>query len=115
MSLPVAALVNAAAWAVLIGLIGASFVVVVILGPFGLILLGLVTLFICTSMDLREDTPTWGVQVFKARLERHGSAEQRAAGAAERRQALQPLRFHRWCGLVLLVAGLAGFAWQQLH
>jgi hypothetical protein len=106
---------NAVAWAVLIGLICVSFVLVVILGPFGLILLGLLTLFVCTSFTLREDTPTWGTEVFRARMERPTSPEQRAARQEEREHALAPVRFYRWCGVVLVVAGIAGFVWQRMQ
>jgi hypothetical protein len=84
------------------------------LGPFGLILLGLFTLFICTSIALRNDTPTWGTEIFKARMESPSSPEQRAAMLEEKERALAPLRFYRWCGVVLVAAGIAGFAWQQL-
>ena len=76
-----------------LGLIGVAFAMVVILGPFGLILLGLLTLFICTSVSLREDNPTWGPEVFKSRIGGDSSPEQRAAQAAEREQTLKPLRF----------------------
>ena len=60
MRISATAIANATARAVLIGLIAVSFVMVVILGPFGLILLGLFTLFICTSAQLRETTPIGG-------------------------------------------------------
>jgi hypothetical protein len=106
---------NAVAWAVLIGLICIAFVMVVILGPFGLILLGLLTLFVCTSFALREDTPTWSTDVFKARFTSDSSPEQRAARAEERALGLAPLRFYRWCGVVLLVTGVAGFVWQRMQ
>jgi hypothetical protein len=115
MRLSVFTVANAAAWAVLLGLIAVAFVMVVILGPFGLILLGLLTVFVCTSASLREDNPTWGPEVFKSRLGGHSSPEQRAAQAAETGQTLIPLRFYRWCGVALLVAGIASFAWQQSH
>lgn len=58
MRIPASTIANATAWAVLICLIAVAFVVVVILGPFGLIVLGLLTLFVCTSVTLREDAPT---------------------------------------------------------
>ena len=111
---PAIAMANAAAWAIVIGLICIALVLVVVLGPFGLIVLGLLTLFVCTSVSLREDAPTWGTAVFKARMATHRSPEQRASMAEERDRSLAPLRFYRWCGLVLLVAGIAGFVWQQL-
>jgi uncharacterized membrane protein YdcZ (DUF606 family) len=105
---------NFFAWIVLIGLIAVAFVMVEILGPFGLVLLGLLTLFICTQYDLNDDVPAWGTEVFRARMARRGSPEQRAALREEKRENMSPLRFYRWCGVVLLVAGVAGFVWQQL-
>src|SRR3954465_7211754 len=107
--------VNAVAWAVLAALIGVALHMIVVLGPFGLILLGLLTLFVCTSMELREDSPTWSVGAFKPRADRLESPEQRAAAADERALARAPLPFYRWCGVVLLAAGVAGFVWQQLY
>jgi hypothetical protein len=115
MRIPVTTIANGTAWAVLICLIAVAFVVVVILGPFALIILGLLTLFICTSVSLREDAPTSGTEVFRLRMARHSSPEQRAAVDEARGLSLAPLRFYRWCGIMLLLAGVAGFAWQQLH
>jgi hypothetical protein len=114
MRLSTSTVANGIACAILIGLIGVAFVLVDLLGPFGLILLGLLTLFICTSAQLREDTPTWGTEVFEARTMRHVSPEQRAGMAEEKAHTLAPLKFCQWCGVVLLVAGIAGFAWQQV-
>ena len=68
MRFSVTGMANAVAWAVLFGLIAVAFVMVVILGPFGLVLLGLLTLFVCISVSLREENPTWGPEVFKARI-----------------------------------------------
>ena len=115
MRIPASTIANAVAWAVLVCLIAVAFVVVVILGPFGLIILGLLTLFVCNSVSLREDAPTSGPEVFRARMVKHSSPEQRAAVDEARRLSLAPLRFYRWCGIILLLAGIAGFAWQQLH
>ena len=109
------AIANAVAWALLIALIGLVFVVVNVLGPFGLILLGLAVLFVCTSVGLHEDNPTWGPEVFKARQSTPPSPEHRAARADERERSSATLRFYRWCGLALLVAGITGFVWQQWH
>jgi len=103
------------AWVILIGLICVAFVIVVVLGPFGLVLLGLLTLFVCTSVQLRDDTPTWGIEVCKERTASHFTPEQQAAMADEKTRSLAPLRFYRWCGVVLVVAGIAGFAWQRLR
>jgi hypothetical protein len=106
---------NAAAWAVLAVLIAVVFVTVNLLGPAGLVLLGLFVLFTCTAMNLYEDAPSWGTEVFKARIASAVPPEQRAAMFDEKRASLSPLRFYRWCGVVLLVAGGALFAWQQLR
>jgi hypothetical protein len=106
---------NAIAWVVLIGLVAVAFVLVVLWGPLGLMVLGLFTLLVCTSFNLHEGTPTWGVEVFKARIDSHGSPEQRAAMLEGRRADLSPLRFFRRCGAVLLIAGAAGFLWQLSH
>jgi hypothetical protein len=115
MRIPASGIANGTAWAVLICLIAVAFVIVVVLGPFGLIVLGLLTLFVCASASLREDTPTWGTEVFRSRMAKHSSPEQRAAGAEEKRHLLAPLRLYRWCGIVLLLVGVAAFAWQQLR
>ena len=106
---------NTIAWAMLIGLIGIAFVTVVILGPFGLILLGLMALFVCTSVQLREDIPVTSIEVFKARTQSRTSPELRAAMAEDRQRLFAPLRFYRGCGAALLLAGIAGFAWQILR
>ena len=115
MRIPASTIANGTAWAVLICLIAVAFVMVVILGPFGLIVLGLLTLFVCTSVSLREDAPTSATEVFRSRMAKHSSPEQRAAVDEARRVSLAPLRFYRWCGIILLLAGVAGFAWQQSH
>ena len=86
---------------------------VAILGPFGLILLGLADLLVCTLFGLNEDAPTWGTQVFSARMQGGQSPEQRAAMLEQRHAMLAPLRFYRWCGVLLIAAGVAGFGWQQ--
>jgi hypothetical protein len=106
---------NVFAWTVLIGLIAVAFVIVVIFGPFGLVLLGLLILFVCTAFQLNNDVPTWGTELFGARMASHGSPEQRAAMLEEKGAQLSPLRFYRWCGVALLVAGVMGFTWQNLH
>jgi hypothetical protein len=106
---------NAAAWAVLSVLIAVAFVTVNLLGPAGLVILGLFVLFICTAVNLYEDAPTWGTEVFKARIANHGSPERRTAMFDEKRASLSPIRFYCWCGVVLVVAGAAGFTWQQVR
>ena len=39
--------------------------------------------------------------------------EQRAAIAEERVRSVAPLKFYRWCGIVIVVIGIAGFVWEQ--
>ena len=103
---------NAAAWAFLVAV---AFVTVNLLGPAGLVILGLFVLFICTAVNFYEDAPTRGIEVFKARIASHGSPEQRAAVFDEKRASLSPIRVYRWCGVVLVVAGATGFIWQQVR
>jgi hypothetical protein len=79
------------------------------------VILGLFVLFICTAVNLYEDAPTWGTEVFKARIANHGSPERRTAMFDEKRASLSPIRFYCWCGVVLVVAGAAGFTWQQVR
>lgn len=111
---PVSSIANGLAWLVWIGLAALAIVIVLRIGPVGLMLLGLVTLFVCTQFTLDDRTPTWSIEVFRARMARPGSPEQRAADAAEHQASISPLRFYRACGLVLSVAGAAGFLWQCL-
>lgn len=105
---------NAAAWGVVAALIGGAVVITDVLGFFGLALLGGMTWLVCLRAEMDQDTPTWGVAVFKARMGSQGSPpEQRAATLDERQTFVSPLRFYRWCGIVLVGVGAAGFIWQQ--
>jgi hypothetical protein len=106
---------NSLAWVAIIGLVAFAGLTVILLGPFGLILLGLATLFVCTRFSLDEDAPMGSIATFHARMQTSGSPEERAAREAARAEAMSPLRFYRWCGVVLLVAGVAGFVWQRWH
>ncbi len=49
------------------------------MGPFGLVLLGLLTLLICNQYVLDESAPGWGLAVFRHRMTQTGSATERAA------------------------------------
>jgi hypothetical protein len=115
MRLSASAVANSFAWIMLIALIAVAFVLVVALGPFGLILIGLLTLFVCSAARLNEDTPTWRRAIYSARIEGQIRPEEKAALVAEKQRFLAPLRFFNWCGITLLAAGVAGFVWQQLH
>jgi uncharacterized protein (DUF58 family) len=89
------------ALAILLSMAGIAFA---FLGAFGVILFGLFVIFICTSGELREHGPTLAVG---------RSPEQRAAIAEERVRSVTPVKFYRWCGIVILVIGIAGFVWEQ--
>jgi hypothetical protein len=88
--------------AILIAIAGIAFA---FLGAFGVILFALFIIFICASSELREHIPT-------SATERRGSPEQRAAIAEDRIRSVAPMKFYRWCGIVLLVIGIAGFVWE---
>ena len=103
---------NAAAWGVVFLLAAAAIVIVAILGFAGLLVLGLATWLVCTMAALDQEAPTWGVEVFKARMNRPANPEQRAAEAADRAAITSPLSFYRWCGVALTAIGTAGFAWH---
>jgi len=106
---------NAAAWGVVAALIGGAVVITDVLGFFGLALLGGMTWLVCLRAEMDQDTPTWGVAVFKARMGSQGlPPEQRAATLDERQTFVSPLRFYRWCGIVLVGVGAAGFIWQAV-
>jgi hypothetical protein len=106
---------NSLSWVAIICLVVFAGLTVILLGPFGLIVLGLATLFVCTRFSLDEDAPTWSTAAFQARMLASRSPEERAAQAAAWREETAPLRFYRRCGVVLLVAGIAGFVWQRWH
>jgi hypothetical protein len=72
------------------------------------------TALVCVRAETDQDIPTWGVEVFKARMNGDSAIpEQRAAMLNERRAFVSPLRFYRWCGLFLMAVGTAIFMWQQ--
>lgn len=104
---------NGLAWAVVLGLVGLAALAVNRLGPFGLLLLGLMTWLVCTLVTLNEATPTWGTEVFRSRMQGPGSPEQRAAVRAEHDALLLPVRVYRRCGIALVAAGIVGMAWQH--
>jgi len=106
---------NAVAAIVLIILAGAAGAAVIHLGPAGLLLPGLLILFLCSRISMDDAAPGWGTHVFRARMADPGSPEQRAAGLAARQAALGPIRFFQWCGVGLALMGALGFAWQQWH
>ncbi len=109
---PARSVANALAWLAFLGLAVLALILVMLLGPLGLILLGLLTLFICSQFTLNDAAPTYGTAVFQARMARPSSPEQQAAEHAHRQAARSPLRFYRWCGILLTIAG-AALAWQQ--
>ncbi|HYZ24176.1 MAG TPA: hypothetical protein VE690_18655 [Rhodopila sp.] len=104
---------NAIAWAVVAVLAAFAILIASLFGFAGLMLLGVMTWLVCTRAELDQDTPTWGVQVFKAKFDSPASPEQRAAMTEERHAFVSPLRFYSRCGIFLAAIGAAGFIWQQ--
>jgi hypothetical protein len=86
-------------------LIAMASIAFVFLGAFGVILFALFIIFICTSGELGEHAN-------RSATDNRRSPEQRAAIAEERARSVAPMRFYRWCGIVLLVIGIAGFVWE---
>ena len=103
---------NLLACAVLALLGAVALAMAILLGPFGVVVLGLLTVLVCTRFTLDEHAPTWGARVFSAQMTPAGPPEQRAADAEARRIALAPARLYRRGGVVLIVAGCVGVAWQ---
>ena len=115
MRMPAGTIANAAAWLVIAILIALAILITNRLGFAALFLLGAMTCFVCTRASLDEDAPTWGVHVFKSQMERPRSPEARASAAADRQALSSPLRFYRWCGILLTAIGALGFTWQLWH
>ena len=113
MNLSTGTVANAAAWGVIVLLIGAAALVADRLGFMGLLLLGSATWLVCIRAELDQDVPTWGTEVFKARVGGRRSPERQAAVLEECRAFVSPLRFYRRCGMVLAAVGGVGFIWQQ--
>jgi hypothetical protein len=105
-------LANALAWAAIVGLIAVALAVANRLGFAGLFILGLLTAFICGHAELQNDVPAAGTAIFKSRMERPRSAEERQARTEEGRSFLASLRFFKWCGLALAAIGIVGFVIQ---
>jgi hypothetical protein len=108
-----ASFVDFVAWGVVIILAAAAVALTLRLGPVGLVLLGLLTLFVCVRFSIDEASPTWGTEVFRARMTRPRSPEQRAADATERAAFAPTIRFCRCCGTVLILAGGVALAYQR--
>jgi hypothetical protein len=106
------AIVNALAGVGIAFLIGAAMRIAVRFGFAGLILLGTIATFICVSLELNQDVPTWGVELFKSRMG-EATPAQRAAMREEKQALVSILRFYKWCGVFLVIVGVAGFVWEQ--
>lgn len=107
------ALGNAVAWGGFVVLLCVAVWVAQALGFAGLFLLGGVTWLVCSRAAMDSETPTWGVEVMRARMTRARSVEERAAVEHERQAFASPLRFYGRCGMALAGAGAVGFAWQM--
>lgn len=104
---------NALAWAVVVLLAAGAVLLTNRLGFVGLMLLGGATWLVCLRTAMDQDVPTWGAEVFRARLDGRRWPEQDAATAAEHEAFMSPLRFYGRCGMALAGIGLGGFVWQQ--
>jgi hypothetical protein len=98
-------------WAIALGVIGTLLLMVKGFGFFSLILVGLVLADACLNSELTRDDP-----LVRRRAERwYGLARlagrQQAGQAAGRRADTRYLRAGRWCGLGVVVLGVAGFVW----
>jgi hypothetical protein len=105
-------LANALAWVVIVVLIAVAIMVAKRLGFAGLLVMGLLTAFVCAHAELQNDIPAAGRAIFKARMERPRSPEERHARAEEGRGFISSLRFFKWCGIGLAAIGLVGFVLQ---
>jgi UPF0716 family protein affecting phage T7 exclusion len=103
---------NTLAWAAIVVLIAVAILVANRLGFAGLLVLGLLTAFVCGHAELQDDIPAAGTAIFKARMERGRSPEERHAKAEEGRSFISSLRFFKWCGVGLAMIGLIGFVLQ---
>lgn len=105
-------LAQALAWLGIVLLIGLGFVLVTVLGFPGLLVLGLLATLVCVRAELSEDVPGWSRALFESRAPRPEAPEARVARHAAGQESRGILRYYRGCGLVLVVAGLLGSAWQ---
>jgi hypothetical protein len=103
---------NALAWAAIAALIAVALAIANRLGSVGLLILGLLTAFACGHAELQNDMPAAGTAIFKARMDRPRSPEEREARADEGRSFISSLRFFKWCGVALATIGVAGFVLQ---
>lgn len=103
---------NVVAWAAIVVLIAAAIAIADRLGFAGLLILGLLTTFVCGHAELQDDIPAAGIEIFKARMDNPRSPEERQAKAEEGRSFIASLRYFKWCGVALAVIGLVGFASQ---
>lgn len=84
--------------------------VVALLGPFGLVLLGLLTLVACARVQMGEIIPAWATPASPPRLDCRAAPERQADLLARRAEREAQLCFYRRSGLVLLAAGVLGTA-----
>ncbi len=97
------------AWAAIALLIAAALAVANRLGFAGLLVLGLLTAFVCGHAELQNDIPAAGTAIFQARMDRRHAADELRGRAKEESGFIASLRFFKWCGLGLALTGLIGF------
>ncbi len=103
---------NTLAWVAIAALIAIALAVANRLGFAGLLVLGLLTAFVCGHAELQNDIPAAGTAIFKARMDRPRSPEEEQARKDEGHNFISLLRFFKWCGLGLAAIGLLGFVLQ---
>jgi len=98
-------------WAIVFGLIGIFLLLEMGFGFFSLILVGLMLADACLNSELTLDDPLARRRAdLLYGLERLAGQQQRGR-AAVRRADTRCLRVGRWCGLGVVVLGVAGFLW----
>lgn len=98
----------------------AAFMIVAYTSFFGVGLIGLMIWFVCTRVDMEEESgvvgagfsPSLVANQLKTRSEM--SREERAAARGKQSIAQQSTRFFKYLGIALTVAGFGGFLMFQL-
>jgi hypothetical protein len=96
-----------------------AFVIVALVGFFGVGVIGLLIAFISTQFELDSDGAVAGgigsdLLARQIRAQREMSPEQRAARRTEKSLLAQSVNFFRYFGIGLVLIGFGGFAYYQL-
>jgi hypothetical protein len=96
-----------------------AFATVVLVGFFGIGLIGLLIMFIATQFELDSDAPVSGginsdLLARQVRAQREASREQQMAGRSEKALQVLSVRFFKYFGSGLALIGFGGFAYYQI-